>query len=161
MIPVIQNPNLILFLFIVDICIIFFILYHLNNIFYCECIVKKDETIVSDLQNIGIVEFFILFVYILNFFQLWKLTHLSISQIQILYHVQVVMVFLLIIMTILYCFLYYFITIIEPKVDITCDCFSVYFKYTLYFQIIIFSASYLVVGHQLFMQWLREKNYWK
>jgi len=157
MIPIIKNPFLILLLFLLDIIIVVYLLFQIHGISLCDCFTKKGE-LATELNYIFWIEVGILLTYIGHFLQLWRLTDLSFGQVQLLRSTQYAMAVFFIVMTILYCLLTYFIYAIREKADNTCDCFNNELKYTLHFQILVFSISYIVLIHQLFMQWLKEHH---
>lgn len=159
MIPVIKNPYFILFLFLFDISIVLVLLYNIPSVYQCDCFTKRDVTVKTRLDYIVMIELAFLAVYILNFIHLWRLTNTSVGQIKLLHHLKIVLGVLVAIMVVLYCFLYYFLTLLQDKVRLNCSCFQTELKYIVYFQLIVFSVSYLVLLHQLFMQWFTK--FWR
>jgi hypothetical protein len=68
-----------------------------------------------------------------------------------------ILVFFLTVMSVAYLYLHFFLISVNEKVDYSCSCFRVEIKYAIYFQILIFSFSYCVLLHQIFVQWLKTK----
>ena len=157
--PVITAPYTILILFLIDIAIVIFIIYSVYFLVQCDCFTKSDELIVSNLNYIFLVEIIIFVTYLFNFFEMWRLTQVSSGQIVMVKNIKATLMFFLTIMSIAYLFLYYYLTNITEKVDYSCSCFHVEIKYAIYFQIIFFSVSYILFLHQIFMEWLRSRNY--
>jgi len=157
--PVITTPYTILILFLIDIAIVIFITYSVYYLIQCDCFTHSVASIIENLNYIVFTEVIIFITYLLNFFELWRLTQVSIGQIVMVKNIKATLMFFLTVMAIAYLFLYYYLTNISGKVDYSCACFHVEIKYVIYFQIIFFSVSYILLLHQIFMQWLKSRNY--
>jgi hypothetical protein len=158
--PVITTPYTILILFLIDIAIVAFIIYNVYYLSGCDCFTQNgDATILSNLNYIYYVEIIIFVTYIFNFFELWRLTQVSMGEIIMVKSIKATLMFFLTVMAIAYLFLYYYLTNISDKVGYSCPCFHVEVKYVIYFQMIFFSVSYFLLLHQIFIQWLKSRNY--
>jgi hypothetical protein len=150
---VIHNPHLILFLFLLDVAIVVFILYQIKALSDCKCFNNQDKSIDNLLNYLFYVECAILIIYIINFMQIWRLSDLAYSQIVLLRETRIVLIFIFVVLTILCFVLYYLLELLKEKVDQTCDCFQAELIYIFIFQVFCYSLSYLVLLHQLFLQW--------
>jgi len=155
--PVISTPYIVLFLFLVDIAIVIFIIFNIYQLLPCECFTKNDNKVVEELKYMIYIEIIIFITYILNFFEVWRLTQMSIEEVVMVKNAKAILVFFLTVMSVAYLYLHFFLISVNEKVDYSCSCFRVEIKYAIYFQILIFSFSYCVLLHQIFVQWLKTK----
>jgi hypothetical protein len=115
MIPIIKNPYWILFFFLFDISLVLFLLYHISSVFHCDCFTRKDASVKNTLMSVFVVEILIMVVYVLNFFQIWRLVVLNVGELRLFYDTQVVLAFFLFLMTVFYCVLYYFVSDLQKS----------------------------------------------
>ena len=66
-------------------------------------------------MSVFVVEILIMVVYVLNFFQIWRLVVLNVGELRLFYDTQVVLAFFLFLMTVFYCVLYYFVSDLQKS----------------------------------------------
>lgn len=146
-----SQTKITLFLYLIDISIVAVILYYLSQINDCSCFFNGSSSETAHwLYGIISVECCLLFFYVLQFYQTYK------NKVLDIYFTQLMTI--TIILTVIYCLLYYIVTNIAKTVNESCICFHKQLKYLLYFQMIIFTVSFSFILHSVFIQWCKKNT---